>query len=68
MEVAINTGTLSDKRKFIGIKFYNFFIIRRLITFDTDKICKMSKSFNIHVEGIEKEFPRSHRSAISEKH
>lgn len=27
----------------------------------------MVKSFNIHVEGIEKEFPRSHRSAISEK-
>jgi hypothetical protein len=27
----------------------------------------MSKSFNIHVEGIEKEFSRSHSSAISEK-
>jgi adenylyl- and sulfurtransferase ThiI len=66
--VAINTGTLSDKPTFIGIKFYNFFIIRSLITFDKDKIFKMSKGFNIQVEGIEKEFPRSHKSAISEKH
>jgi hypothetical protein len=36
--------------------------------FDIDKFFKMSKSFNIHVEGTEKEFPKSHRSAISEKH
>jgi hypothetical protein len=43
-----------------------FFYNSSLTTFDTYKIFKMSKSFNIHVEGIEKEFPRRHGSAVSE--